>query len=335
MASSWRCPVYKTPTHIALALIRVNGSRGEGGGQTVRTALALSCITGSPVTIYNIRNNRPKPGLAAQHLAAARILARICNGTLSGDHVGSTTLNLTPGTVTDCTLSVDVGTAGSIPLVLQAIIPVCWAAGTSLTLNITGGTDVAWSPTTDYLQYVLLPAWCTMGLDANVIVERRGYYPKGGGRMSLVVRPSLLRPAELVGSGPLSMQASCVASGCDVILPKGIHCTVWRSPSDSSGAALLLYGTGNGRYVGIDSIYRRGFDDSLIRRWEQSSSVDDNLADMLVVPASVAPGTSTFRVGCVSRHLKSVLEVASHITGCRYGMLGMDGDVKVWIRPVS
>ncbi|MRG76896.1 MAG: RNA 3'-terminal phosphate cyclase [ANME-2 cluster archaeon] len=178
-------------------MIRIDGSYGEGGGQIIRTAVALSAVTGTEVTISNIRSNRPKPGLKAQHMSAIRTAADMTCARISGLKSGSTELTFSPGDISGGHYNIDIGTAGSITLLLQCLMPVASAAQEPVSLDITGGTDVAWSPPIDYMAHVLLPVLASMGLKCNIRLQRRGYYPRGGGRVTAIIHPSALRAVEL------------------------------------------------------------------------------------------------------------------------------------------
>ena len=323
--------------------IAVDGSRGEGGGQTVRTALALSCITGQPVSVRHIRHNRRVPGLRPQHVAAARILQQMCGGTMSGDRVGSDTLEFRPGTMRDSTITADVGTAGSIPLVLQAAVPAAWASGARLDLTVTGGTDVRWAPTADYARLVMGAAYGGMGARLNVEVQRRGYYPRGGGRIRARVGRGRLAPAELTACPSGEISVLCTQHGVDAAedaasiageLERAGHaCTLEVSDQESPGpgAAVLAYRTGRGFAAGADALYGNGFG-GVAGRLLGCASIDENLADMLVVPASVAGGLSVFETGRLTKHLETTLYVSSTITGCRYGISQTGNGIQVRIR---
>ncbi|MBC2762112.1 MAG: RNA 3'-terminal phosphate cyclase, partial [ANME-2 cluster archaeon] len=173
-------------------MINIDGSYGEGGGQIIRTAVALSAVTGTDVTISNIRSNRPKSGLKAQHMSAIRTAADMTGARISGLKSGSTELTFSPGVSTSGGIpggyyKIDIGTAGSITLLLQCLMPIALAAQEPVSLDITGGTDVAWSPPIDYMAHVLLPVLETMGLKCNIKLQRRGYYPRGGGRVAAII----------------------------------------------------------------------------------------------------------------------------------------------------
>ncbi|WP_297063284.1 RNA 3'-terminal phosphate cyclase [Thermococcus sp.] len=159
--------------------VEINGSYGEGGGQILRTAVALSVITGKPVRVYNIRANRPNPGLKTQHLHGILALKELSNARVKGAQVGSTRLEFIPGKPEPKYIRVPIKTAGSITLVLQALLPAMAFTGGSF--EVTGGTDVPWSPPVDYLKNVTLFALERMGLKVELEIKRRGHYPKGGG----------------------------------------------------------------------------------------------------------------------------------------------------------
>jgi RNA 3'-terminal phosphate cyclase (ATP) len=178
-------------------LIRIDGSYGEGGGQIIRTAIALSAVTATEVTISNIRSNRPKPGLKAQHMTAIRTAADMTGARISGLKSGSTELTFCPGDIRGGHYSMDIGTAGSITLLLQCLMPIASMSQESVSLDITGGTDVAWSPPIDYMAHVLLPVLAAMGLKCSIELYRRGYYPRGGGRVTAIIHPSALQAVEL------------------------------------------------------------------------------------------------------------------------------------------
>ncbi len=182
-------------------MIHIDGSYGEGGGQIIRTAVALSAVTGTEVTISNIRSNRPKPGLKAQHMTAIRTAADMTGARLSGLKPGSTEITFSPGGtsvgISGGYYKIDIGTAGSITLLLQCLIPVALVAQEPVSLDITGGTDVAWSPPIDYMANVLLPVLASMGLKCNIRLQCRGYYPRGGGRVTAIIHPSALRAVQL------------------------------------------------------------------------------------------------------------------------------------------
>ena len=173
-------------------MLKIDGSFGEGGGQILRSTISLSVLLQKPVEIYNIRSNRPKSGLRAQHIHTIKILADIFNAKVENLFPGSQFLRFIPNKPFEDNskaIKVNIGTAGSISMVLQALIPSIALSKKFIDIQIIGGTDVRMSPTIDYLRYVVLEAYKIIGINFNVDVLRRGYYPKGGGIVNAKIFP--------------------------------------------------------------------------------------------------------------------------------------------------
>ena len=171
-------------------MLLIDGSYQEGGGQIIRTALALSVLTQKPFRAVKIRHKRPKPGLKHQHLSCIRALEELANTRVDGARPGAQAIEVLPGLATAGTLTLDIGTAGSIPLMLQSLLLPAMFAGGSVRLNLTGGTDTKWSMPLDYLERVVLPVFNDLAT-FRIRVTRRGYYPKGHGRLNLTVTPRI------------------------------------------------------------------------------------------------------------------------------------------------
>ncbi|SEK81581.1 RNA 3'-terminal phosphate cyclase [Nitrosovibrio tenuis] len=183
----------------------IDGSYGEGGGQLVRTSVALAAITGQSVHLYNIRAKRNNPGLAPQHLTAVKAVAALCGAVVEGLEVKSREIVFLPGSLRGGQFNFHIGTAGSITLVLQAVLPVAATCGERVLMNITGGTDVRAAPPLDYFRCILLPLLLHMGIKAKIDVLCRGYYPRGGGSIAVEVEPSpALKSLVLDKSGALA-----------------------------------------------------------------------------------------------------------------------------------
>ena len=170
-------------------MIQLDGSYHEGGGQIVRTALALSTITGKSFEVKDIRKGRREPGLKNQHLYCIKALEQLCNAKTQGAELGSCCLRYEPGKIEPKTLNIDIGTAGSITLMLQALFLPSLFAPSELRIKIKGGTDVKWAMPFDYMHNIFLPF---AGDLAKVDIEllRRGYYPKGGGKVDIKIAPA-------------------------------------------------------------------------------------------------------------------------------------------------
>ena len=184
-------------------MLEIDGCYGEGGGQLVRTAVALAAITGIPVTISNIRAKRANPGLAAQHLTAVNAVAALCGADVNGLALKTQRLIFRPGRLRGGDFQFDVGTAGSVTLVLQALLPAMIRSGEHARVRIIGGTDVRAAPPFDYFQRVLLVLLRKMGARVQGEVLRRGYYPRGGGEVLVVVDPGQLHAMQLDRAGEL------------------------------------------------------------------------------------------------------------------------------------
>lgn len=169
-------------------MLEIDGGWGEGGGQIVRTALALSALTRKAFRVTNIRQGRKDSGLKAQHVHCVKALEKLCNAKAQGASIGSSELTFSPSKIKAKTLDVDIGTAGSVSLFLQAVLLPCCFANKPLTIRVTGGTDTKWAMPIDYVQEVLAPQ-IKRYVGIKITLEKRGYYPKGGGRVSLRIKP--------------------------------------------------------------------------------------------------------------------------------------------------
>src|SRR5262245_30390751 len=171
-------------------MIIIDGSSGEGGGQVLRTALALSLVTGAPFRIEKIRAGRPKPGLLRQHLTAVKAAAAVGRACVTGDVLGTSELTFEPATVTPGEYAFAVGSAGSATLVLQTVLPPLLVASGPSTLTLEGGTHNPWAPPFDFLNSVLLPIVGRLGPHVEATLIKPGFYPAGGGRISVTITPA-------------------------------------------------------------------------------------------------------------------------------------------------
>jgi RNA 3'-terminal phosphate cyclase (ATP) len=170
-------------------MLLIDGSEGEGGGQILRSSLALSICTQQPFRIVNIRANREKPGLMRQHLTAVKAAGAICNAEIVGAELGSRELTFHPGTLKGGQYSFAIGTAGSCTLVLQTVLPALLTAKLPSTVSISGGTHNKGSPPFDFLQRAFLPLLARMGASVAIDLTRYGFYPRGGGEIRVSIEP--------------------------------------------------------------------------------------------------------------------------------------------------
>jgi len=182
-------------------MIEIDCSYGEGGGQIVRTAVALSALTGKAVHLYNIRAKRDKPGLQAQHLTGVKAVAELCKAKVSGAELHSTEITFEPNEISGGNYEWDIGTAGSVTLVLQALMPAMLFSKKEFSISITGGTNVHWSPPVEYFQHIFCDYMLKMGAKINFEIKKHGFYPKGGGRIKLRIQSSELKPIDILERG--------------------------------------------------------------------------------------------------------------------------------------
>ena len=332
--------------------LKINGGHGEGGGQIIRSAITLSCITKQPIHLENIRKNRKNEGLKAQHLTAIQILQKISKADVIGAKIGSTELKFIPGNVENLELIEDVKTAGSISLILQVLIQVVSISQKKLSLIIKGGTDVLWSPSMDYTQHVVKEAYSRMGIEFSVEIIKRGYYPKGNGEVKLEVYPSKIKSLTLSKRETNNLKLKCTFSkiSIDVIKEKiemikekiskanfNVEIEIKEEEAIDSGASLLIYSIDKNSIIGIDGLFdnkKQNFDLDF-EKFNNSLGVDESLADMLVVPASLGINKTVFQVKEITEHLETNLFVTSKITGCKYGIGKTSEGFEVIIQGVS
>ncbi len=191
-------------------MITIDGSLGEGGGQILRSSLALSLVTGQPFRIEKIRAGRRNPGLLRQHLTAIKAATEIGQAEVAGDVMGSQQLTFTPGKIQAGDYAFAVGTAGSATLVLQTVLPALLVgAGETTTLTLEGGTHNPFAPPFDFLVKAFLPIINRMSAGVTARIERYGFYPAGGGKFVVSIDPAAqLRPLEMLERGPITAQAA-------------------------------------------------------------------------------------------------------------------------------
>jgi len=315
--------------------MNLDGSYGEGGGQILRTSVALSAVSGKTVEIENIRKGRPKPGLSAQHVKAVEGLARICEASVSGCHLGSTRLKFAPGKIQGGNYEIDIGTAGSISLFLQCLMPALMHAPGTVSIKITGGTDVRWSPSIDYLRFVTLFALRMMGYECELRLIRRGYYPRGGGCVEAIINPSNLKKIDFDSNKCRQVEGISHSSGLPshvsqrqassaqkLLLENGYISRILTEVNDypSTGSGITLWcGTIGGTALGkpglkaekVGTIAARALLDDL------GSGVDEFLQDQLIPYIALAGGGS-FTARNISMHTKTNIWVTEQFLPVKF-----------------
>ncbi len=311
-------------------MIELDGASGEGGGQILRTALSLSCITGKPFRIRRIRGNRSQPGLMAQHLSGVRAAAQISAATVEGDSKNSQTLVFDPGSVSPGDYRFDIGTAGAASLVFQTIVYPLASAGVPSTVTVSGGTHVPWSPSYPYLLKVWAWWYEQLGGQVALSLDRAGFYPRGGGALRATVSPCrevampktergrleyLQLYSEVSDGLPSHILQRQVQGAQSALEGRQTHPELTRLDSFSPGTHLMIEGGYTHTRAGFGSLGQRGkkaerVGQEAARAWDDfdrsGALLDAHMADQILLPASLAlPSGERLRLTTerVSNHL--------------------------------
>lgn len=339
----------------------LDGAHGEGGGQILRSALALSALTGRAFRLGNLRARRDQPGLRPQHLAAVRAVARICCAAVEGDTLGSMVLSFAPSTpplagtyLLDISTLAGSGSAGAVTLLYQALhLPLALSEGQS-NLELRGGTHVAWSPPYHYLSQVYLPAVRRMGVKAEVELCEWGWYPQGGGRVRGEITgiglSTALAPLDLLERGKLQgvTVLSAASNLPDHVAQRQAQQALRRlrhrhikadvelvdAPSMGTGTLLLVLAAFERLTVGFSAYGRvrypaeRVADDALDELeayWSSKAALDPYLADQLLLPMALAAGESRCSCARVTRHLLTNAWLIPHFYPREIAIEGREG----------
>lgn len=342
--------------------IEIDGSEGEGGGQILRSALALSLITGRTFRLVNIRANRPKPGLAAQHLACVRAAAMIGGAQYKGGAIGSSTLVFEPGRVKSGNYSFAIGTAGATGLVLHTVaLPLALSGTSTSRVTITGGTHVAHSPSFHFNQTTWSGYWKHVGLGITLEMIRPGFYPRGGGEIMATIEPcATLRGLTLTSSPEITTAGGFAAvTGLPDSIARemarrlkhrmamaGIDSHIveenWSEGRGSGPGAVcgvvFRQQTVPAVFVGLGERGKPGgvvadeAADEALRFRENGGVVDPHSADQLVLTLAFAKQASEFRTSEVTRHLLTNIETIRRFVDVEIrceGSVGRPGTVRV------
>lgn len=315
-------------------MLEIDGAHGEGGGQILRTAVAMSMVTGRKIRVKNIRANRPNPGLSHQHLMAVEAAAEMSDAEVQGLKKRSTEITFSPRSITGGGYEFDIGTAGSITLLLQALIPAAVNIDkeTSITsIIVKGGTDVKWSPPYDYFENVFLRHLEKMGIEISSRLIKRGHYPKGGGKIEVSISPSKIKNYDVEGEIKEIRGRSFVTDLPDHIAarmkrsaekelstyPVSISTESYSSPSPGTGITLWTTGT---RILGSGTLGEKGVPaeevgteaaSSLRKCIESDADIDRWSSDQLIPYLSMVNGNGELFVTEKTGHLETNIWVVN------------------------
>ena len=332
-------------------MLKIDGSQKSGSGTILRISVALAGILNEPLHIFNIRQKRKQPGLRPQHLEAVLTAAKLCEAEIEGATVGSRELVFKPHRITGGEIQADIGTAGSIPMLLLTVLPLCAFAKQVVHIHITrGGTDVRHAPTINYLKHVLLPVLNRMGLKISLNIRKYGYYPKGMGEVSLEVEPcqkiNALRLQKFGSIKELHGISVCTflanrrvaerqAKAAEEYLNRFNYEARIKVVNDESnpiqkGSSLVLWAkTNTGMLLGGDAIgeLRKPSEkvgqeaaQNLLQELNVQATVDIHLADMLIPYIALAEGKSNYLVRSKTEHLETNIWLTQKILGVKFNV---------------
>jgi len=332
-------------------VFEIDGSLKTGSGTILRLSVALAGIVNQPLHIFNIRQKRPQPGLRPQHLEAVLTAAKLCDAEVKGATLGSRELWFMPDEIKGGEIKAEIGTAGSIPMLLLTVLPLCAFAKTPVRLRvIKGGTDVRNAPTINYLKHMLLDVLNRMGLEASLTIEKYGYYPKGMGEITLEVKPCpKLKPIRAEEFGKITelrgvsvctflsnrKVAERQAKAANEFLKACGYKADIQVVNDMSnplqkGSSLVLWAkTDKGAVLGGDAIGELGKPseavgreaaENFLKEVESKATVDVHLADILVPYAALAQGESVYLSRAVTAHLDANIWLAQKMLDVEFGV---------------
>jgi len=344
-----------------MSWVTVDGSYGEGGGQILRSSLALSALTGKPLHIFNIRSGRKNPGLRPQHLTSVRAAASVCDAKVDGAKVNSTELRFEPTNLRGGSFVMDVSadqpSAGSGTLVFQTVFPaLLFAKQNSSVRIIRCGTHVPFSPPYDYIARIFLPAVSRMGANGELKLIRAGWFPKGGGELEAIVQPveKPLKPINLTERGNLrriwvlsalsnlkrSIALRQANQAVNRLLGMGfrqseIEVEIRELPSPSTGTVVFIAAEFENVIAGFSALGELGKPaervadeavDEFVKFWKTDAPVDKHLADQLVLFMALADGRSVIRTSELTQHTATHIWLIEKFLPVRFEVQGALGE---------
>lgn len=324
-------------------MITIDGS--TGGGQILRTAVALSALTLKPIKVVNIRSSRPRPGLMPQHLTGIKVAAEYCKAEVVGGQYSSMEVEFIPTKLDVKDKVIDIGTSGSIGLLLQTLTPLLVLSNKRVRLEIIGGTSGLGSPTIEYSKYVTFPVLNRMGVYLPEIkILRQGFYPKGGGRVEINFEPSKIFRIQMMDAGEIksikgfsiagSLPESIAARQANAarnVLGKFKDVSIESSAVEtfSQGTSITLYAECENSVLGSSALGERGLRaedvgsmaaQGLLESINSKTALDKHMTDQIIPFMALADGKSTIKVEEITNHCKTNISVCEKILGCKFSV---------------
>ncbi|MEN3037649.1 MAG: RNA 3'-terminal phosphate cyclase [Candidatus Kryptonium sp.] len=339
-------------------IIQIDGSYGEGGGQVLRTSLALSVLFSKPFEMINIRANRPNPGIQAQHLKAIEASAVISDAIVEGAKHKSSWIRFYPNKIKSGNFRFDIGTAGATSLVLQTLyLPLSFADGTS-NLTIIGGTHVSWSPTFDYIKNCWIYFMEVLGLKIKVELKRAGFYPHGGGEIRALINPvAEIKPLNLIDRGKLlkiqiysahtnlsDEVAKRQAKAAERILKNygEVETIIDELVSYSKNTTIAITGIFENSVCCYTNLGEKGKRaevvaeeacENFLKFINTDSTIDEYMADQILLPLSIASGVSEFTTPKITEHLKTNMDIIKKFVDVEFKISEFKNSYKIQVKP--
>lgn len=337
-------------------MIEIDGATGEGGGQVLRTSIALSAVTQQPVRIVRIRAGRANPGLSHQHVTSVEAVAALCDARVEGLCPGAQEIVFHPGALLGGRFRFDIGTAGSIPLVLlSCLLPAGLSSG-AVDITVTGGTDVKWAPPIDYLMRIHTPLAERFGLKCSAKLASRGFYPEGGGEVSIETAPSGgLRGVDIGERGAVrriggvaysqNLPNHVVSRMRHSAIKKLVSASEIAVDSDvrrghSTGAGILLTAICENSVIGQTALGERGVKaetlgeacaTDLLETIASGAAIDEHMLDQVLPYMAMANGSSVVVAEGLTRHAETNITVIESLVDRRFSVTKKNGLVEVAI----
>ncbi|MBI3413367.1 MAG: RNA 3'-terminal phosphate cyclase [Candidatus Aenigmarchaeota archaeon] len=326
-------------------MITIDGSQGEGGGQVLRTATALSAILKAPCKIFNIRANRPNPGLREQHLQGILAVAKLCSGSVNNAFVGSKEIEFLPGDFLEKEIDVNISTAGSVTLVLQSLALAALPSREEIKIKIKGGaTNTSWSPPADYTINVFFPLLEKMGYEAGMEIIRRGFYPKGGAEVVCTVKPpkrlenikldsrgevKIIKGVSVCSNLPESVAERQRTSAESILEKAGYETEITEEvvSSYSAGSALVLWAGCENSILGADALgeIKKSAESvggeaakKMVAQLENGFSIDIHAMDQIVPYMALAEGESFVTTKEITGHTSTNINICEKLVGVKF-----------------